>query len=49
MISSLTEQGRVGMTAVGDTPAQAMALYDRARDVLLDEARAAGGEIPLPD
>ena len=49
MISSLTEQGRVGMTAVGDTAEQAMALYDQARDVLLDEARAAGREIALPD
>ena len=31
MISSLSECGRVGMTAVGDSPEQAMALYDRAR------------------
>ena len=48
MISSLTELGRVGMTAVGDTPAQAMELYDRAQRVLLDEARAAGQQRPLP-
>ena len=48
MISSLTEMGRVGMTAVGDTPAAAMELYERGRQVLLDEARAAGQERPLP-
>ena len=41
MISSITEHGRVGMTAVGDTPEQAMELYDRASRVLLEEARAA--------
>ena len=41
--------GRVGMTAVGDTPEQAMQLYDRAREVLLAEARAAGRESALPD
>ncbi|GAA3202552.1 peptide ligase PGM1-related protein [Microbacterium terregens] len=48
MISSLTEIGRVGMTAVGDTPEQAMDMYRRADDVLLDEARAAGRERALP-
>lgn len=36
MISCITEHGRVGMTAVGDTPAQAMELYARA-------TRAVGG------
>jgi len=40
--------GRVGMTAVGDTPAAAMELYERGQQVLLDEARAAGQERPLP-
>ncbi len=48
MISSLTEQGRVGMTAVGDSPGEAMQLYERAQRVLLDEARVAGQELPLP-
>ena len=38
MISSLSECGRVGMTAVGDTPEQAMALYERAQQILLAEA-----------
>ena len=49
MISSITEHGRVGMTAVGDTPEQAMQLYDRARELLLSEARAASRESALPD
>jgi predicted RNase H-like HicB family nuclease len=48
MISCLTEHGRVGMTAVGDTAEQAMKLYERAQRVLLDEARVAGQELPLP-
>ncbi|MFC5788506.1 hypothetical protein EDM22_03465 [Agromyces tardus] len=49
MISSITEHGRVGMTAVGDTPEQAMELYERAGRVLVDEARAAGRPNPLPE
>ena len=48
MISSLTEMGRVGMTAVGDTPEAAMELYERGQHVLLDEARAAAREQRLP-
>ena len=42
MISSITEHGRVGMTAVGDSAEHAMELYERSRKVLLDEARIAG-------
>jgi hypothetical protein len=41
MISCLSEHGRVGLTAVGDTPAQAEATYRRAERILLDEARSA--------
>ena len=48
MISSITEHGRVGMTAVGDTPEQAMELYERARRVLFDEAPAAAELAELP-
>jgi hypothetical protein len=40
MISCLTELGRVGMTAVAESPAAAQAVYDRAERVLLQEARA---------
>jgi hypothetical protein len=49
MISAITEHGRVGMTAVGDTPAHAMELFEHARDVLIEEARAGGIAGPLPD
>jgi pheganomycin biosynthesis PGM1-like protein/ATP-grasp domain-containing protein len=41
MMSALSEHGRVGMTAVGDTPQQADAIYLRAERVLTDEAALA--------
>ena len=41
MISALTELGRVGLTAVGDSPQQADATYRRAERILLEEAEAA--------
>ena len=40
MISCLTELGHLGMTAVGDSPAPAQAVYDHAERVLLQEARS---------
>jgi PGM1 C-terminal domain len=49
MISSLTELGRVGMTAVGNTPVQARSMYDRAERALLDEAEVAGRDLVLPE
>ena len=36
MLGSLSEHGRVGLTAIGDTRAQADALYQRAKQTLLD-------------
>ena len=48
MISCLTEHGRVGLTAVGDSPAQADAIYQRAQRVLLDEAGAALRDTSIP-
>lgn len=48
MISCLSACGRVGMTAVGNTTEQAMALYERAQDILLAEAAAARQERALP-
>ena len=48
MISCLTEHGRVGLTAVGDTPEEADAIYRRAAQILLDEADAALREPALP-
>jgi PGM1 C-terminal domain len=49
MISCLTEHGRLGLTAVGNSRAEAEALYERAQRVLLDEAGAALTEAPLRD
>ncbi len=48
MMSCLTEEGRVGLTAVGDSPADADARYRRAEQVLLAEARAALVPLELP-
>jgi hypothetical protein len=36
MLSSLDELGLVGLTAVGDTPAEAQRCYDRAASTVLD-------------
>jgi hypothetical protein len=47
MISSLTEHGRVGLTGVGNTRAEAQALYERAQRILLDESGAALVERPM--
>jgi len=49
MMASLTEAGHIGMTAVGDSPEEARALYDRMVAVLDDEAAAAMVEPPLAD
>lgn len=48
MISCLTEYGRIGLTAVGDTPAEAARRYRDAERILLGEARLAMEESPLP-
>jgi hypothetical protein len=34
MVSALAVAGRVGMTAIGDTPEEAQALYDRAAGIV---------------
>lgn len=44
MISCLTECGRVGMTAVGDSPDEAWRIYQEAESVLLREADLALAE-----
>ncbi len=41
MISCLTECGRVGLTAVGDNPENAMRIYEEAQSMLLQEAELA--------
>jgi predicted RNase H-like HicB family nuclease len=48
MISSLTEHGRIGVTAVGQTPEEAMRIYQEASRVLLVEAAIAREESKLP-
>jgi hypothetical protein len=47
MMSALSELGRTGMTAVGDTAEQADAVYRRAERVLVEEAEPLL-ETPLP-
>ena len=47
MISSLTEHGRVGLTAVGDSASDAARRHRQAERILLDEARLAGQGRPL--
>jgi hypothetical protein len=49
MISSLTEHGQVGLTAVGDSPQEADRRYREAERILMDEARLSLREGPLPD
>jgi hypothetical protein len=49
MISCLSEHGRVGLTAVGDTPAQADATYRRDERILLEEARSALADLAVLD
>lgn len=48
MLSALTTFGRVGMTAIGHTPADAQARYEAAERALLDEARQAAAPPRLP-
>jgi hypothetical protein len=44
MMSALAEHGRVGMTAVGDSPEEADEVYEGAVSVLDTEAELAGGQ-----
>ena len=48
MLASLAENGRVGATAVGDTPEEAEQLFARLQSVLEDEAREALRARDLP-
>jgi hypothetical protein len=48
MISAITECGRVGMTAIAETAAQAQEVYTEAEQALLAEAAAAMTPRPLP-
>ena len=48
MISSVTEAGRIGLTAIADTRRAAHERYERAERTLLAEARSAASPRPLP-
>jgi hypothetical protein len=48
MMSALAECGRVGLTAVGDSHADAERLYAKAHAALDEEAQAALAPRPLP-
>jgi hypothetical protein len=47
MISSVTEHGRIGLTAVGDSPADADRRHRQAEKILLQEAALAAGDAPI--
>jgi hypothetical protein len=48
MMTALSEDGHMGLTAVGDSPEEAYAFYERAVAVLDAEAVDASAERPLP-
>jgi hypothetical protein len=48
MMSALTELGRIGLTAVGDTPAEAEETYREAEGALLEEGHHALAPALLP-
>ena len=47
MMSSVTEAGRIGLTAVADSAEAARGMFDTAQHVLVEEARAALAETAL--
>ncbi len=47
MMSCVTECGRLGITAVGNSPEHAEQIYDEAQRVLLEEAERAQRDAPL--
>jgi hypothetical protein len=47
MLSCITECGRIGLTAVGDTPSEAWRRYEEAAAVLLEEADVAREPVPV--
>ncbi|MEO5710393.1 MAG: peptide ligase PGM1-related protein [Nocardioidaceae bacterium] len=47
MFSALTEEGRLGLTAVADTAEAARAMFDRASDLVVQEGHRALAQAPL--
>jgi hypothetical protein len=48
MMAALSEHGRLGLTAVGETPEEAQQIYERAVAVLDEEAQMAMTHVPVP-
>src|SRR6185312_2218961 len=48
MLASLAENGRIGLVAIGDSAAEADALYRRTQSVLDDESKLALAPRELP-
>jgi hypothetical protein len=49
MLRALGDRGFFGLTAVGDSPDEARAIYDRAVEIITKEATEAMAERPLPE
>ena len=49
MLSAVGDQGRLGLTAVGNSLEQAQTLYEKMEQALTDEAKAARTPAPLPE
>ena len=49
MLSAVTEQGRVGFTAVADSPEEAEEIWQRMRACLEEEASEAARDSGLPN
>jgi hypothetical protein len=47
MLRSLTEAGRVGLTAVGNSPEHAKEIYERASRIIVEEAKVALAQAPV--
>ena len=49
MLATIGENGRFGVVAVGNSPAEAQALYEKVQEVVTSEAREAIKPRPLPE
>ena len=48
MIGALSQYGKIGMTCIADSPADAQALFEHTTSVLDDEAEGAGHGVQAP-
>ena len=49
MLSAVGDHGRLGLTAIGNTPEQARTLYEQTESALDEEAKRALEPMPMPD